>query len=219
MNDSRENMISNSTTIQSEKTPLLIGLGVLIRGEVIDETGDPESRMIILGRVQGNITTKGIVQIAKGAVVEADSTIDAGEIVVSGSLIGKGVTVRTDLLVLQSTGSVDVESVLLPPGGLEQMRGGVLNARLDMSAELRSAVRVAAVKEAPAVSAFRSVDNRVVPVLLPTAIVSNIHSTLPFSARASAFESEVDLPEDDAADSSDDGKASKAVESSAVKVG
>lgn len=124
---------NNSGSIRPEKTPLLIGQGITIRGEIVDETQDPESRMMILGVVEGNITTKGIIQISKGAIVKAGSIIEAGEIVVSGRLVGETVTVRTNVLVLQSSGHVEVDCVQMPPGGLELSRGGVLIARLDMS--------------------------------------------------------------------------------------
>lgn len=123
----------NSASIRPEKTPLLIGQGIIIRGEITDDTQDPESRIVILGVVEGNISTKGIIQIAKGAVVKAGSVIEAGEIVVSGRLVGETVTVRTNVLVVQSTGHVEVDCVQMPPGGLELSRGGVLIALLDMA--------------------------------------------------------------------------------------
>ena len=135
MNDhiDRDNTIDSTASIQPEMTPFLLGPGVVIKGDVICEHEDPQMRMMIVGRLEGDIKTKGIVQIAKGAVVAAKSMIDAGVVIVSGSIIGENVTVRAGVLVLQSTGNIEVKEVCLPPGGFEQQRGGILNARLVMA--------------------------------------------------------------------------------------
>lgn len=192
MTENRDDQINSSSTIQPEKTPLLIGVGMVIRGEIIDETNNPETRMLILGRVEGNIFTKGVVQISKGAVVQAGSVIEAGEIVVSGRLVGENVTVRANVLVLQSTGFVEVQAVILPPGGLEQSRGGVLIARLDMSGVPAAALPVSAAT----VTAFAAPVTPTPSVLA----VTSIHSAPIFSSRPSVLDSDVCLPDDDSAD-------------------
>ncbi|MES2027102.1 MAG: polymer-forming cytoskeletal protein [Pseudomonadota bacterium] len=135
MNDGlqRDDQLDSSVSIKPEKTPFVVGPGIVIKGNVVSELDDPDVRMLVLGRIEGDISTKGIVQIAKGAVVAGNSLIQAGSIIVSGSICGDEVTVRAQLLVLQSTGRVTVGSVRLPPGGLEQQRGSVLEARLHMS--------------------------------------------------------------------------------------
>lgn len=193
MTDNRDGKLNSSASIQPEKTPLMIGLGMLIRGEIIDESGDTNSRMLILGRVEGNISTKGVVQISKGAELHAGSIIEAGEIVVSGRVTGKDVTLRADVLVLQSTGHVEVDNVVLPPGGLEQMRGGVLIARLDMTG-------VASNEKATVVAAPITVAALASPASLTLAsapaTVTKIHTSPAFSPRPSAFTGEVQLPED-----------------------
>ena len=202
MTDDRNGQPGNGSTIQTEKTPLMIGLGIVIRGEILDESGDKDSRMLILGRVEGNITTKGIVQITKGAEVVAGSVIQAGKVVVSGRLVGKDVIVKTDVLVLQSTGYVDVDTVILPPGGLEQMRGGVLIARLDMSGVAATPATVPA--SVPVATLFSS------PVAPTAGSVTSLHAVPVFSPspRASAFHN-VELPNDDDTDDNADTDAAK----------
>lgn len=143
MNDSnqRNDQIDTSASIKPENTTLVVGPGIVIKGNILSELEDPDVRMLILGRIEGDITTKGIVQIAKGGEVAGNSLIDAGTVIVSGSITGDAVTVRAKLLVLQSTGRVAVGHVRLPPGGLEQQRGSVLEARLSMSADVFAPVQ------------------------------------------------------------------------------
>lgn len=206
----------SSAAIKPEKTPLVIGQGIVIRGEIIDETNDPESRMMILGTIEGNIHTKGIIQIAKGALVRAGSIIEAGEVVVSGRLVGEGVTVRTDVLVLQSTGYVEVDNVVVPPGGLEQSRGGVLIARLDMSGEARdlSGVSSSFPEKTVALVAPSAPSKLSFLHAAPIAGVTNLPT---FSSQPSAFNGHVTLPSDDETVGPDDAPTVTKVD--AVKVG
>lgn len=125
----------DSDEILPEKTPLLVGLGVVIEGTIRYETKDPEDRLVILGQVLGDIFTNGILQIAQGATVRPVSKIECAEIIISGTLEGDNVVVSTNLLQLQPTAKVRVDTLRLPPGGLEQSRGSMLNAKLDMSDE------------------------------------------------------------------------------------
>lgn len=116
-----------------EKTRLYIGPGISIKGDIRFIAEEVDQRLVICGEFEGNISTNGTVQITEGAVVRGEATIDCGEIVVGGTVSGANVTMKAQLLYLLSTGNISVEKLCLPPGGLEQSRGGVLNTRLDMS--------------------------------------------------------------------------------------
>ena len=136
MNDSQQlqaEKIDTSTSVHPDKTSLVIAPGIVIKGCIVSEIEDADSRLLILGRVEGDIFTRGIVQVCKGGVVSGSSVIEADTLVVSGSVIGENVTVKTRLLVIQSTGDVTVNTVRVPPGGLELQRGGRLDARMTMS--------------------------------------------------------------------------------------
>lgn len=106
-------------------------------------TGNPASRIMVLGEVHGDIYTDGILEIGQGGVLFAEAIIECLEMVVGGQVVGDHVTIHAELFRMQSTGRVSVDSLRLPPGGLEQARGSVLNARLDMSLETRHAVKSA----------------------------------------------------------------------------
>ena len=127
----------------------LIGVGVVLRGGVTAITGNPASRIMVLGEVHGDIYTDGILEIGQGGVLFAEAIIECLEMVVGGQVVGDHVTIHAELFRMQSTGRVSVDSLRLPPGGLEQMRGSVLNARLDMSLEPRHAVKNAPLHTAP----------------------------------------------------------------------
>lgn len=133
MPDTRNDHIDTLDQVLPEKTPLFIGLGVVIDGTITYKAEDPTQRLVVLGEVRGDIYTNAILQVAQGATVHANSVISAREVVVAGKIVGKGVTIKSGLLILQPTGDVHVESIALPLGGLEHTRGGVLNGRLDMS--------------------------------------------------------------------------------------
>lgn len=122
-----------STTMQRASTPLFIGADIVIQGTVIYNGKDPKAVLMLVGKIEGNIKTNGILQIVEGAVVQAESSIECSEIIVAGKIVGKGVIIKTQSLKLEATGDVEADLVCLPPGGLEQFRGGILNARLDMS--------------------------------------------------------------------------------------
>lgn len=122
-------------SIIPEKTPLYVGPDVVINGDINFQTSDPDQRLMIRGEVKGNIYTNGILQVSEGAVINAAKRIECAEIVVAGTIKGEGVTIKANLLMLLPSGNIAVETLCLPPGGLEQSRGGILNARLDMNAE------------------------------------------------------------------------------------
>lgn len=113
---------------------VLIGPGAVLTGSVVYMTGEPGRRIVIQGQMSGgDIRTDGIVEIGPDAVVQASAAIECNEIHVSGTLKGEGVTVKASLLVLKSQGRIDVQTLCLPPGGLEQLRGSILNAQLQMT--------------------------------------------------------------------------------------
>lgn len=136
INPTREEELDSCASVQPEKTSLVAGPGIVIKGDIVSEIEDPDNRILVVGRVQGDIYTKGILQIAKGAVVAGNCLIQADTIIVSGSIIGENLIVKARLLVLQGTANVTVAAVRLPCGGLEQHRGSVLDARLTMADEV-----------------------------------------------------------------------------------
>ena len=119
--------------LQPENSRLYIGPGIIVRGDIEFPQSKPDERLVICGEVQGNISTPGILQVVEGATIKGDSKIECAEIVVAGTISGENVTIKANLLLLLSTGSIAVNTLKLPPDGLEQSRGGVLNARLDMN--------------------------------------------------------------------------------------
>lgn len=131
----KQQSIERLDSIIPEKTPLYIGQGVVFEGDVRFMSEDPDQRLLVVGEIKGNIFTNAVLQIAEGAVISAVESIEANEIVVSGTIKGDGVKVKANLMLLQPTGNIAVDTICLPPGGLEQSRGGILNARLDMSRE------------------------------------------------------------------------------------
>lgn len=150
--------------ILPESTPLFIGAGVVIEGTIRYDGVDINSRIKVVGEVRGDIYTSGILEIAPGAQVNANSKIVCREIIVAGKIAGEGVTVRANTLILLETGNVAVEMVCLPLGGLEQNRGGILNARLDMSAEYGES-EVTAPKPAAIAAEVKAVLSAVKPTL------------------------------------------------------
>jgi cytoskeletal protein CcmA (bactofilin family) len=137
--DSNHNdLIESTTAINPGKTPLIIGPGIVLKGNIVNEDGDPESQMMIMGRVEGDITTKGVIQIAKGGEIAGNSMITAGAIVIAGQITGSNVSIRTNLLVMHSTSVVDVAMVFVPPGCLEMKRGSLLVGQLSRASALAS---------------------------------------------------------------------------------
>lgn len=116
-------------------THLYIAPGVIIKGDIHFEAQKPDQRLVIRGEVEGNISTSGVLEIAEGAIVRGNTLIDCAEIVVAGRVVGDNVTIKARLLRMLATSNIAVEKLCLPPGCLEQSRGGVLNAQLDMSEE------------------------------------------------------------------------------------
>lgn len=127
--------MSENALTKPTKAPLFIGPDVLIQGTVTYQGEDPEAELVVLGEVRGNIFTKGVLKIEEGAIVGAESLIQARQIVVAGKIEGAGVKIQAQIFEVKPTGNVSADVLCLPPGGLEQSRGAVLNVRLEMSAD------------------------------------------------------------------------------------
>jgi cytoskeletal protein CcmA (bactofilin family) len=130
--------LDDSDNVLPEKTPLFVGQGVVVEGLIRYTGTDRNARLVILGEVHGDIETTGILQIAQGATVHAANKIECAEIIVAGQLLGDGVKVRAGLIDLKPTAVVRVDTLCLPPGGIVQARGSLLNAKMDMSDEYAS---------------------------------------------------------------------------------
>lgn len=142
--------------IAVEKTPLYIGPGVVLEGHISFKTKTPDQRAIVLGTVHGNISMNATLQVAEGGVVVATDSIDCHEIIVAGTITGKGVKISASLLVVTGTGKIDVDVVSVPSGCLVQERGSSIKARLE---PLETEVRAEALVSKPTAG--------VVPVPIP----------------------------------------------------
>ncbi len=126
----------NRNSIEPEKTPLFIGAGVTFHGSFKHE-GPADEKAVILGELTGNIQWNGILQVPRGGKVIVESALRCREMVVGGEIVGANdeVVIETGLLRLGESASIDVATVSVPPGGLEQSRGSVINAKLRMTKE------------------------------------------------------------------------------------
>lgn len=125
-----------NTAADPEKTPLYIGAGVQFSG-TIRHSGEKDERAVILGEYAGDVDWNGVLHIARGGKLVVDKAVRCREMVVSGEVIGATpeAMIETGLLRLGKTATIEVADVSVPPGGLEQMRGAVVNAKLRMSSE------------------------------------------------------------------------------------
>lgn len=123
-------------SIEPEKTPLFIGAGVTFHGS-FNHQGPADEKAVILGELTGNIQWNGILQVPRGGKVIVESALRCREMVVGGEIVGANdeVVIETGLLRLGESASIDVATVSVPPGGLEQSRGSVINAKLRMTKE------------------------------------------------------------------------------------
>ncbi len=126
----------NRSAIEPEKTPLFIGAGVTITGS-FHHAGPTDEKAVILGELTGDMEWNGILQVPRGGKVTVLKSLRCREIMVGGQIVGadEDVVIETGLLRLGESASVDVATVSLPPGGLEQSRGSVINAKLRMTKE------------------------------------------------------------------------------------
>lgn len=125
---------TTNTQITPEQTPLYIGPGVTLHGKIV-HNGEPTDRAVILGNLVGDLEWNGIVQVPKGGVIDASAKIYCRELVVAGTVKGKGVRIEAGLLRLEPTADVQVDEAFLPSGGLEQTRGSFFIGKLNMSPE------------------------------------------------------------------------------------
>ena len=122
----------------NHKAPVFIGPDVIVEGTIrCKDGGDPNEAAIITGVFKGNIDWPGIVHIAAGAEVVIDSKVSCREMDVAGTISGgdQNVVLETGMLRMRETATVEVGVLSLPPGGLEQERGAVVNANLRMTKE------------------------------------------------------------------------------------
>lgn len=126
----------NRSTIDPSKTPMFIGAGVTIQG-VVRHTGPQDEKAVILGTLEGDMEWNGILQVPRGGRLEVQKSLKCREIMVGGEIVGASddVVIETGLLRLGESAVVEVATVSVPPGGLEQSRGSVINAKLRMSKE------------------------------------------------------------------------------------
>lgn len=127
-------MNDTKSQIDPTKTPVFIGTGVEFAG-TIRHTGAHDDRAVILGTLTGQVEWNGILQVPQGGKVVVQGTLRCREMMIGGEIIGDGenVVIETGLLRLGNSAKVDVATVNLPTGGLEQARGSALNATLRMS--------------------------------------------------------------------------------------
>lgn len=129
-------MSTTTDQIDPAKSPLYIGAGIEIEG-TIKHVGAQDERAVVLGTFKGNIECNGVLQVIEGAKVIITESCKAREMVVAGEIVGAtpDVVIQTGLIKLGQSAVVDVGTLEVPPGGLEQDRGSVVNARLRMTGD------------------------------------------------------------------------------------
>lgn len=128
--------MSNDQRSPSEpnKIPLFIGAGVEFSG-AIRHAGAQDEKAVILGQFTGDVEWNGVLQVPPGGKVIVEKSMRCREMVVGGEIVGANdeVVIETGLLRLADSACVNVATVSVPPGGVEQTRGSVVNATLRMS--------------------------------------------------------------------------------------
>lgn len=126
----------HKSEIDPTKTPLFIGAGVEFAG-TIRHAGPHEERAVILGSLTGEIHWNGILQVPAGGKVIVQGALRCREMMIGGEIVGEGndVLIETGLLRLGNSAKIDVATVCVPTGGLEQARGSVINAKLRMTSD------------------------------------------------------------------------------------
>lgn len=121
---------------EADKTPLFVGAGVQFAGR-IRHAGPQSERAVILGEFNGDIEWNGVLHVPQGGKLVVDKALRCREILVSGAIVGKTeeALIETGLLRLGKTATIDIGAVSVPPGGLEQQRGSVVNAKLRMTTD------------------------------------------------------------------------------------
>lgn len=136
---------------EPNKIPLFIGAGVEFSG-AIRHAGAQDEKAVILGQFTGDVEWNGILQVPRGGKVIVEKSMRCREMLIAGEIVGASdeVVIETGLLRLADSASVDVATVSVPPGGLEQSRGSVVNATLRMSKKNAYAQEGSAPVAAPA---------------------------------------------------------------------
>lgn len=119
---------------EPNKIPLFIGAGVEFSGS-IRHAGAQDEKAIVMGQFTGDVEWNGVLQVPRGGKVIVEKSLRCREMLVAGEIVGASdeVIIETGLLRLTDSASVDVATVSVPPGGLEQSRGSVVNATLRMT--------------------------------------------------------------------------------------
>jgi len=126
--------VDHRNEINPQETPLYVGPSVTFEG-TIRHDGPQNEKALIIGNFHGDITWNGVLQVIAGAKVVVKNRLQAREMVVAGEITGESddVVIESGLLRLGESAVVDVATLSLPPGGLEQSRGSVVNAQLRMA--------------------------------------------------------------------------------------
>lgn len=156
----------NKSSIEPELTPLYIGSGVEFTG-TIRHNGPTNEKAMVLGTVHGDIEWNGILQVPQGGKVIVQKSMRCREMMVNGEITGANeeVVIETGLLRLGERAVIEVATVSVPTGGLEQARGSVINAKLRMTAEHPFAPAPSSIEQ-PALTSGQRPTLTAVPTLL-----------------------------------------------------
>lgn len=120
-----------------ESTSLYVGKGVLVEGRIQQDS--KHEVIVIDGTVAGDISSEGRVILSETGSIEPGACISAFELDIHGRIDGPDVKLEAGILRLSKTARVSVSEVVLPVGGLEQVRGSVLSASVRMTDDNRFA--------------------------------------------------------------------------------
>ena len=116
--------------------PFFIGAGVPFEGTV-RHTGKQDEAAVVQGEFKGDIDWNGTLHVPAGGKILVGKNLRCREMVVAGEIVGgdDSAVVETGILRMEATARVEVATVSVAPGGLEQARGAVVNGRLRMHAD------------------------------------------------------------------------------------
>lgn len=116
--------------------PFFIGAGVHFEGTV-RHTGMQDDAAVIEGDFSGDIEWNGTLHVPAGGRILAAQHLRCREMVIAGEIVGstEDAVMETGVLRLSASARVEVATVSVTPGGLEQVRGAVVNGRLRMNAD------------------------------------------------------------------------------------
>lgn len=136
LNNQQASMTDNSNHIVPEKTTLYVAQNVELSG-MVDSSCEADERAVVLGSFSGDIAWSGIVQIPSGGMLILKDKLACRELILGGKIISGSSTavITTNLLRMGPAAQISAGSIHVPPGGLEQARGSIINARLHMNEE------------------------------------------------------------------------------------